>query len=67
MTAMHFKQVRRFILAKKYFGIRGTLIIKAEAIISALGRLYYWILKQYIMTMLHVKMIYSTFVITKLQ
>ena len=24
MAAMHFKQVQRFMLAKKYFGVRGT-------------------------------------------
>ena len=26
MAAMRFEQVHRFILAKKYFGVRGTLI-----------------------------------------
>ena len=28
MAAMRFEQVQRFILAQKYFGVRGTLTVK---------------------------------------
>ena len=35
MAAVHFEQVQRFILAKKYFGVCGTLKKETEGLILA--------------------------------